>query len=42
MILGDDPREVLFQLPNWSCKTEVQVRGEPRVTASNRYENVAS
>lgn len=27
---------------NRSCKTEVQVRGEPQVTASNRYENVAS
>lgn len=25
----------------WSCKTEVQVRGEPQVSASNRYENVA-
>lgn len=25
----------------WSRKTEVQVRGEPRVSASNRYENVA-
>lgn len=27
---------------NGPCKTEVQVRGEPQVTASNRYENVAS
>lgn len=25
----------------WSCKTEVQVRGEAQVSASNRYENVA-